>query len=259
METTRRATALSRILLVEDSPTQARIVTASLEQTEYDLESAERLSEAVELIRNGPFGAVILDLSLPDSEGLDTYLKMQEAAPNTPIVVLTSTDDEELALQLLRSGAQDYLVKGEVTSRWIVRAIRNAVERSNATRSRLPSERSENQPIRLEVDEIGDVTVLRIHEPQLFADEQIEQLSSRIFKLVDEEGRLKLVLNCDHVDYLSNSVLSRLLKWDDKIRQRNGRLRICNLRHDVQDQIKARRLLSQLDICLDEEAALRFF
>ena len=249
---------MSRILLVEDSPTQARIVTASLEQTEYELESAEHLAEAVDRVRSAPYGAVILDLSLPDSEGLDTYLRMQEASPDTPIVVLTSTDDEELALRLLRSGAQDYLVKGEVTSRWIVRAIRNAVERSNADRRKRP-EQGEDRPFRLEVDHIDDVTVLRICEPQLSGDQLVEQLSSRLFKLVDEDGKRKLVLNCAQVDYVSNSVLARLLMWNEKIRQRGGRLRICNLRHDVQDQIKARRLLSQLDICIDEEAALKLF
>ena len=95
---------MSRILLVEDSPTQTLIVSGSLESTEYQLESVGLLNDAVKRIRNESFGAVVLDLSLPDSEGLDTYLRMQEAAPSTPIVVLTSTDDEELALEMLRNG-----------------------------------------------------------------------------------------------------------------------------------------------------------
>jgi anti-anti-sigma regulatory factor len=184
---------------------------------------------------------------------------MQDACPATPIVVLTSTDDEDLALRLLRSGAQDYLVKSEVTSRWIIRALRNAVGRSSAIQSRRKQEPELDREFGMEIEQIGDVTVLRVQETQLFGDRLLEQLSSQMFKLVDEGGNRKLVLNCDRVEHVSNSVLTRLVMWDEKIRQHGGSLRVCNLRRDIQDQIKARRLLSQLNICIDEETALRFF
>ena len=252
---------MPRVLLVEDSPMQARVVTGSLENGEYEVDCVERLNEAVELALGGRFEAIILDLSLPDSDGLNTYLRMQEAAPSTPIVVLTSTDDEELAIQMLRSGAQDYLIKDRVTSEWIVRSIRYAVERFNAARSKMaqPEAVASDRALNLEVVSRDDITVLRVLEKQMFGDDLIEQLSSRFFKLVDEDGRRKIVLNCERVDYLSNSVLGQFLVWDKKIRQHGGSLRICNLRREVQDQIKARKLLAQFDICIDEPTALQGF
>ncbi len=252
---------MSRILLVEDSPTQTRIVSGSLEKTEYELESVGRLTDALERIRGESYGAVLLDLALPDSDGLDTYLRVQEASPTTPIVVLTSTDDEELALEMLRSGAQDYLVKGEVTSEWIVRSIRYAVERSQAARQREggTAVAAADRELQVEVEQHGDVVVLRLNERQLFGEALVEQLSSRLFKLVDEDGHQKIVLNFDKVGYISNSVLSKLQRWDQRIRQHQGSMRICNLRSEVLDQLKARRQLAQFDICIDEETALRGF
>lgn len=252
---------MSRILLVEDSPTQVQIVAGSLARAEYDIHSVDRLDEAIRLTERGTFEAVILDLSLPDSDGLNTYLQMQESAPRTPIVVLTSMDDEELALEMLRRGAQDYLIKGEVTSEWIIRSVRYAVERSHAARST----RGENttttldRKLAMETELVGDILVLRLQEKQLFGETLADQLSSQLFKLVDEDGHRKFILNCGEVDYISNSVLGKLLLWDNKIRQHGGGVRISDLRPEVQEQIKARRLLAQFDICLDEETALRSF
>ena len=207
------------------------------------------------------FDAIILDLHLPDSEGLNTYLRMQESVPSTPIVVLTSTDDEELAVQMLRSGAQDYLIKGEVTADWIIRAIRYAIERFDAFRqkSRAPEQLAHDRELSLAIEKVDEISILRIREKQLFGDDLIEQLSSQLFRLVDEEGERKFVLDCHEVEYLSNSVLGQLLVWDKKIRHHAGNLRICNLRREVQDQIKARKLLAQFDIFLDEKTALSGF
>ena len=162
---------------------------------------------------------------------------------------------------MLRSGAQDYLIKGEVTSDWIVRAVRYAIERFVATRGRReePGRLAHDRELSLEMDRFDEVIILRVHESQLFGDDLMEQLSSQLFRLVDEDGLRKFVLDCQHVDYISNSVLGQLLVWDKKIRQHTGSMRICNLRKEVQDQIKARKLLAQLDICIDEETALRSF
>lgn len=250
---------MPNVLLVEDSATQSRLVISALKKTACQVTCVASLGEAMEEARGGAFDAVILDLHLPDSEGLDTYLRMQEAAGRIPIVVLTSTDDEELAMRMLRSGAQDYLVKGEVTNDWIVRSIRYSIERHGALPGRgSDSERGGPDGSELfESEQLGEVTVLRVREKLLFGDDLADRLTSQLLRIVDEENKRKIILDFQRVKYISNSLLTQLLALDEKIRQHEGNLRICNLRREVQDQIKARRLLAQFDICIDEQTALR--
>ena len=121
----------TRILLVEDNPGDARLIhemTRGVQDVE--LESVDRLATALKKLSTGHFKAVLLDLSLPDSQGLETINVVRSEHPGVPIVVLTGRDDNELAVQALQLGAQDYLVKGEVTSNPLVRSLRYAVERT---------------------------------------------------------------------------------------------------------------------------------
>ena len=89
-------------------------------------DAVRNLTEAME---QGHSAVMILDLGLPDSLGLSTFVKLHHQFPRTPIVVLTGLTDEELGLQAVREGAQDYLIKGKVDSQWLCRAIFYAVER----------------------------------------------------------------------------------------------------------------------------------
>ena len=252
---------MRQILVVEDSTMQARAVTKPLETAGYRVLCVDRLEDALECVSRDGFDSIILDLQLPDSRGLNTYERMHEAARETPIVVLTSDDDESMALQMLRSGAQDYLIKGEVTGDWILRSIRYAIERVAASRQRRAESpvAVKTQELELDVEDRAEVTVVRIKNDQLTGSDVIEELNSQLYKLVDERGRKKFVVNCGRVDYLANSVLSQLLVWDQKIRLQGGSMRICNLRDQVRDQIKVRKLLARFDICIDEETALRDF
>jgi signal transduction histidine kinase len=121
-----------QILLVEDSSTDANLlrqVFLRARQQGWELSHVERLSYAIDACCDRPFDVVLLDLHLPDSDGLETITRFRDAVPNLPIVVLTATDDEELALQVMASGAQDYLVKDQITIQLLVRAIRYAIER----------------------------------------------------------------------------------------------------------------------------------
>ncbi len=124
-----------RALLIEDDPGDARLIAemlAQVRETPFDLAHADQLSAGLmHLTAAGP-DVVLLDLSLPDSEGLDTFTQVRARAPHTPILVLTGLDDEALAVQAVREGAQDYLVKGQVDSHLLARAIRYAVERKRA-------------------------------------------------------------------------------------------------------------------------------
>jgi diguanylate cyclase len=125
-----------RVLLVEDNPGDARLVEILLSETDsfgnFEITNAGRLDEALELLDGSAFEVVLLDLSLPDSSGLETVEVVRTRAPLTPVVVLTGQDDEETALRALQSGAEDYLVKGRGDSELMARSIRYAIERKNA-------------------------------------------------------------------------------------------------------------------------------
>lgn len=122
-----------RILLIEDNPGDARLIRellADVPSRPFVLESVSRLASGLERLARGGFDVVLLDLLLPDSRGLDTFTRLQRRFGDLPVVVLTGLDDEELALASLQAGAQDYLVKGNVTSNSLARSMRHAVERA---------------------------------------------------------------------------------------------------------------------------------
>ena len=124
-----------QVLLVEDSPTDALIVREELTEVAGDtfaVTEVDRLSDALRLLREMRFGMVLLDLSLPDSDGFETFTRMRDAAADVPIVVLSGRTDEVLAVRAVQAGAQDYLVKGHMEERVMVRAIRHAVERQRS-------------------------------------------------------------------------------------------------------------------------------
>ena len=122
-----------RILLVEDNPGDIRLLQEYLKEgspCRFQVTEAGRLSTGLERLAEARFDVVLLDLSLPDSQGLDTLVRLHEAAKDVPIVVLTGTEDEALGVQLIQAGAQDYLVKGQVTGPLLTRSLRYAVERN---------------------------------------------------------------------------------------------------------------------------------
>jgi two-component system sensor histidine kinase UhpB len=125
-----------RILIVEDNPGDVRLLREHLVGDRslevFNLSHADRLAPALQSLEEASFDAVLLDLSLPDSQGIQSLTTVRAAKPGMPIVVLTSLDDEVLGLQLLQAGAQDYLVKGELTASLLRRSLRYAVERKRA-------------------------------------------------------------------------------------------------------------------------------
>ena len=121
-----------RVLLVEHDPEDLdglRRAVAEVRGGVVEIEWASELAAALEQLTQGGIDAVLLDLMLPDSQGMVTFERTWAFAPNVPIVVMTSLDDEDLALATVQGGAQDYLVKGEVHPRMMVKAVRYAIER----------------------------------------------------------------------------------------------------------------------------------
>jgi PAS domain S-box-containing protein len=121
-----------RVLLVEDNPGDARLFTELVRDAgavQWKLVHLDRLSSALNRLRREPFDVMLLDLSLPDADGLETLIRAHAEAPKIPIVVLTGHDDEALAVRAVRAGAQDSLVKGRLDGELLVRSIRYASER----------------------------------------------------------------------------------------------------------------------------------
>ncbi|MGB8521404.1 MAG: EAL domain-containing protein [Candidatus Acidiferrales bacterium] len=124
--------SLKILLLVEDNPGDARLLRWMFNEqglSNMELTHVERMSEAERHLAERAFDVVVLDLGLPDEQGLGAVRRAHAAAPRVPLVVLTGSDDESLAAQALQEGAQDYLIKGQIDTRGLLRAIRHAVER----------------------------------------------------------------------------------------------------------------------------------
>jgi two-component system, cell cycle sensor histidine kinase and response regulator CckA len=122
---------LFRILLVEDNPLDARLVLRLLQAAspKNDCQQRTTLAEAIETLSRLAVDVVLLDLNLDDSSGYETFARVRTAAPSAAILVLSASEDEELAIRTVREGAQDYLVKGSFDAKLLVRAILYAHER----------------------------------------------------------------------------------------------------------------------------------
>ena len=120
------------ILMLEDSLAAAAMVRAHIDRADmamYELDQVATLQNGIDLLKQRRYDVIILDLGLPDSTGLETYLRIREWAKNQPVVILTAQADQDIALAALKAGAQDYLVKGTFNSAAIGRLIRYAIER----------------------------------------------------------------------------------------------------------------------------------
>ena len=128
-----------RVLLIEDNKGDARLIQEIISETTwglFEIQVTEKLLEGIDALSGSIFDMVLLDLSLPDSSGLDTLAKIQANAPQTPVVVLTGHDDDLMAIEAVRRGAQDFLVKGHIDAELISRAIRYSIERKHAEKEK---------------------------------------------------------------------------------------------------------------------------
>jgi signal transduction histidine kinase len=192
------------ILLVEDSPSDAKLLQRIFfHANKHGLKmlQVERLSEAInvslsgyelntdnarnETSRPAKFDLVLLDLGLPDSVGLDTLKGYKAAVTDIPVVVLTGLDDEELAMQALAEGAQDYLVKDQITIQRLVSAIRYAIEREEIIKQLRESE--------------------EISRQALAKEQQLNELKSNFVAMVSHEFRNPMTTIRTAMDILQNN------------------------------------------------------
>lgn len=123
------------VLLIEDNPGDRRLLQELLRDVAsvpMKLDHADCLSQGLQYLAETQVDVVLLDLFLPDSQGFETFIELHQQEPEVPVVVTTGLNDETLALKAVQEGAQDYLVKGQITGELLVRSIRYAIERSRA-------------------------------------------------------------------------------------------------------------------------------
>ncbi|MGB0581696.1 MAG: ATP-binding protein [Limisphaerales bacterium] len=125
------------VLLVEDNPADAQLIRLMLEESTelpFVFTNAESLTQAFQRIADNVYDIVLLDLTLPDTHGLETFSAVYSRIPDTPIIVMSGLDDENMAIRTVNSGAQDYLVKGQVDHSLLFRSVRYGIERKHVER-----------------------------------------------------------------------------------------------------------------------------
>ena len=150
---------LNKILLIEDNPGDARLVREMLSEINdptfsFDIECVTKLSTGLEFLARNKVDVILLDLSLPDSHGLETFFQVYKQSPDTPIVVLSGFKDETLSIEAVKNGAQDYLVKGHVDGHLLKRSIRYAIERQGIERELLESKQRYTRLVQMVPDAV---------------------------------------------------------------------------------------------------------
>jgi two-component system cell cycle sensor histidine kinase/response regulator CckA len=201
-----------RVLLVEDNPGDVRLIQELVREFGDGLlvlENVDRLAIALERLSKEHFDVVLLDLSLPDEQGIATLQRAHALAPKAPIVVLTGHDDEALAVKAVRMGAQDYLVKGQVDGDLLVRSIRYAAERGRAVEA---LERREQHYRSLIENSLDLISILNLDGTIRYASPSHERvLGYGMDELVGQN-----VLAFVHGDD-SDSVMTKLVKGDGSL------------------------------------------
>ncbi|HMH01670.1 MAG TPA: hybrid sensor histidine kinase/response regulator [Terriglobales bacterium] len=137
----------TNVLLIEDNAGDADLVRLRLLEggSQVDVSCVDRLSAGLASLAQQPPAVVVLDLTLPDSNGPDSFRRLHDQAPDIPVVILTAVDDEEMAVKTVQQGAQDYLLKNEVDGKQLARSIRYAMERQALLTSLETSRRQQLQ------------------------------------------------------------------------------------------------------------------
>ena len=207
-----------RVLLIEDNPGDARLLQELLaeSQTAFEFEHVNRMSEALARLAVGGIDLVLSDLSLPDSQGVETFEKLQKQAPGVPIIVLSGFKDEAAAVEIVEKGAQDYLVKGSFDASLLVRAMRYAIKRAEADRA-LGDEKNllrsviDNQPDAIYVKDLEGRYILDnlAHMRTLGVKSMDEVFGKTVFDFFPKEIAIEFQADDELVVRTGNPIINR--------------------------------------------------
>ncbi|MDP5018016.1 MAG: hybrid sensor histidine kinase/response regulator [Dolichospermum sp.] len=173
------ATSTLKILLIEDNLAEARLLKEFIKLTKsqnFSLVHVQRLQDGINQLNSEKYDVILLDLTLPDSQGLVSIPQLLQQNPSNPIIVLTNTNDEELAIEAVRQGAQDYLVKRHINPDTLVRSVRYAIERKHF----LEQLHQVNQTLETQVEE---------KTTELLKSQEINQLKSEFVSMLSHDIR----------------------------------------------------------------------
>jgi two-component system sensor histidine kinase UhpB len=188
-----------RIILVEDNPGDALIIQEMLKEiydNHFDLHSFQRVDEGLKHL-NENFDIMLLDLNLPDSQGIETFNTMNKHAPELPIIILTGLVDEELAINIVSEGAQDYLVKGQIDKQLLSRSIKYSIERKHIEIDLRKSE--EKYRLMVEKIESGLFLINSKNEINYVNRQMADMLGYKMDELINEDVFLFIQKKCKDV------------------------------------------------------------
>jgi DNA-binding response OmpR family regulator len=169
-----------KVLLIEDNAADARLIKEmfkDISKPQYEIIHLTTLQEGLKYIDENEIDILLLDLSLPDSTGLETFEKAHEYDPELPIVILSGLEDEEVAIRAVREGAQDYFVKGDVNSRLLSRALNYAIERKKGEKELIKSHDELVNLIKLYTEELKKRGVGEIDGVEKQLEEKIQKFN----------------------------------------------------------------------------------
>jgi signal transduction histidine kinase len=211
-----------RILLIEDNRGDARLIREALAETgsqSFHLEHVETLGDGRERLKKGDINFVLLDLSLPDSHGIETFIRLHAHMREIPIVIMSGMDDETLALEAVQKGAQDYLVKGQTDGKLLYRVIRYALERKRLEQTK---------------DEFVRTVSHELRTPMTIIREGVSQIQSELLGPISEQQKHVLNITLKGIDRLRR-IIDNLL---DIAKIEAGKLKLEKDKIDLVDLIK---------------------
>ena len=237
------------VLQIEDSRLVVELTRSMLNEAKagsFVLDAVETLAEGIKRLTRGGIDVILLDLTLPDSQGLDTFKTLHAADAKVPVVIYTSVDDEELSLLALRQGAADYLVKSEVNAKWLARALTLAPNRSRNVSTEGKAAKSDGATTE-RVIEIEKSTTspgsfrVRINDKRMVSVVTMEAIKNRLLNLVRRADCDEIRIDFSKVEYVANAAISMLLIVSKQAKTANKELVFGHVSPQVYEQFSSRR------------------
>lgn len=227
-----------KILIIEDNPGDFFLIKEFLKRTtlpRYQIYHAEKISDAEILLKQEDFKLILMDLFLPDSEGINTFKKIFPLSAHTPVIVLTGLVNEEITANTLQQGAQDYLVKGEYDEKLLEKTIRYAIERKHNQELIIKAEEITRNKLEALVKERTKEL-----EEAIKKEKQLVELKNQFVAIASHEFRTPLSTIRFAADYL-HDYLERLDKDEIKSKLKKIEKQVVHMAALLEDVIMAGR------------------